>query len=39
MLWNTTMQSFEAFPMIERLNPDTVPKPASAYVQAVLHSA
>ena len=25
--------------MIERLNPDTVPKPASAYVQAVLHSA
>lgn len=25
--------------MIQRLNPDTVPKPASAYVQAVLHSA
>lgn len=24
--------------MIQRLNPDTVPKPASAYVQAVLHS-
>jgi 2-iminobutanoate/2-iminopropanoate deaminase len=25
--------------MIQRLNPDTVPKPASAYVQAVVHSA
>ena len=25
--------------MILRLNPDTVPKPASAYVQAVVHSA
>lgn len=25
--------------MIQRLNPDTAPKPASAYVQAVLHSA
>ena len=25
--------------MIQRLNPDSVPKPASAYAQAVLHSA
>ena len=25
--------------MIQPLNPDTVPKPASAYAQAVLHSA
>ena len=25
--------------MIQRLNPDNVPKPASAYAQAVLHSA
>ena len=25
--------------MIQRLNPDTVPKPASAYDQAVLHAA
>ena len=25
--------------MIQRLNPDTVPKPASAYAQAVIHSA
>lgn len=25
--------------MIQRLNPDTVPKPASAYVQAVVHAA
>jgi len=27
------------FPMIQRINPPTVPKPASAYDQAVLHSA
>jgi enamine deaminase RidA (YjgF/YER057c/UK114 family) len=25
--------------MMQRLNPDTVPKPASAYVQAVVHAA